>query len=134
MFKLLQKIFFQILTITILLIPQISHASDNFPLAPDSSDKPAFAGQKLNIDTTGDLVNAFAPFFIRIINIIIAFVGILTIVFIIYNGYILVTSGGNDQQVQQGKKGLFNAILGLVLTLAAYLIIYTIALGLKIKI
>lgn len=118
--------------LTALSATPFSVLASNLPVSPDS-EKPGFTGEKIEFPE-GTLVQALAPFFIRVITVIIAVVGLLTVALIIYNGYLLVTSGGNDQQVQTGKKGLFNSILGLVLSLAAYIIIYTIASALKINI
>ncbi|MFB6226073.1 MAG: Mbov_0395 family pilin-like conjugal transfer protein, partial [Candidatus Paceibacteria bacterium] len=56
----------------------------------------------------------------NIINIFLGLLGIIALVLIIYGGYLIMTSGGNEEQVQDGKKVLINAVIGLAIILAAF--------------
>jgi|GEM_PF-3109555 len=82
-------------------------------------------GYTLDIPARGTLTQMLAPFFMRIISFLLAIVGLLATVGIIYSSYILATSGGNEQSIQTGKKGITNAVIGLVVALTGFLIIYT---------
>lgn len=48
---------------------------------------------------------------------------IVAILFIVIGGIKLIFAAGNSKQIEEGKQTLFNAILGLVIVLAAYLIV-----------
>jgi len=99
---------------------------------PYSEDGGPSGGYSLGIPTYGTLMELLVPFFLRIINFLFAIVGLLAILGIVYSSYILATSGGNEQSIQTGKKGLTNAVVGLIIALSGYIIIYTIQYSLGI--
>lgn len=55
-----------------------------------------------------------------IINTVLIFMGVITLVLIIYAGFIWMLAAGNDEQVGKAKKILKGAIIGLVIVLASY--------------
>ncbi len=58
-----------------------------------------------------------------IVNIgvfIMGIVGALTLLFFVYGGFILLTSGGASEKVQKGKNILVNSVIGLAIVLLAY--------------
>lgn len=65
------------------------------------------------------------------INIFLGVVGIIAIGFIILGGFRYITSAGNDEAAESGKKMITNAIIGLVVIILSYTIITVIinALG-----
>jgi glucose uptake protein GlcU len=67
----------------------------------------------------------------NIINIILPVVGIVAVLFIIIGGFQLITSRGNEEQAESGKKTLTNAIIGLVVILLSYVIVNVIINSLK---
>ncbi len=58
----------------------------------------------------------------RIINAILGLLGILTLGVVIYGGVVIMTSGGNEQRVELGKKILINGTIGLAIILSAFAI------------
>ncbi|MFA7653979.1 MAG: LamG-like jellyroll fold domain-containing protein [Candidatus Magasanikbacteria bacterium] len=83
--------------------------------------------------TTGDLGINYGAYTglsegdirITIANIIRAFLGLLGIIVVgllIYAGYTWMTAGGDDEKINQAKKIIRNAAIGLVLILSAYAI------------
>ncbi|MEA3248935.1 MAG: hypothetical protein U9Q03_01085 [Patescibacteria group bacterium] len=48
--------------------------------------------------------------------------GIVLLVLILYGGYLWMTAGGNEEQVGKAKKIITNAVIGLVIIMAAYAI------------
>jgi len=58
----------------------------------------------------------------RIIQIALSLLGIITVVLIMYGGFIWMTAGGNDEQIGRAKKILVNATIGLAIILSAYAI------------
>ncbi|HEU0051378.1 MAG TPA: hypothetical protein VFQ60_04985 [Patescibacteria group bacterium] len=55
----------------------------------------------------------------NIINIVLGFMGIILLFYILYAGFLWMTAGGDDKNVTKAKDMLKNAIIGLVLILAA---------------
>lgn len=62
-----------------------------------------------------------------IISWALTFAGVVAVVLIIYSGIKLITSGGDPKQVEDAKKILTYAILGLILILLSFTIIKLIA-------
>jgi phage shock protein PspC (stress-responsive transcriptional regulator) len=58
----------------------------------------------------------------RIINIVLGFIGILLIAYFVYAGFLWMTAGGNEDQVTKAKTIIKNAIIGLIVTVAAFAI------------
>jgi hypothetical protein len=58
-----------------------------------------------------------------IINIALYLAGILAVIFIIYGGFLYITSGGNEAQAKKGRATLTYAIIGLVLVILSFVII-----------
>ncbi len=55
-----------------------------------------------------------------LINILLGFLGILSVVLILFAGFKWMTAAGNDDQVASAKKLLISAVVGLVIILASY--------------
>ncbi len=60
---------------------------------------------------------------IRIIRILLYFAAIVSVIMIIIGGYYVMTAQGNESQASTGKKTLINALIGLGITILAYLIV-----------
>jgi len=58
----------------------------------------------------------------RVINIILGFLGIIAVGLIIYAGWLWMTAAGNEERIQQAKKILINAVIGLVIILSSFAI------------
>ncbi len=67
--------------------------------------------------------NTFGGLLAYLINLAIGIVGLVSIVFIIYGGFQYITSAGNEEQAESGKKTLTNAIIGLVIVILSYTIV-----------
>lgn len=57
------------------------------------------------------------------IQIILAVVGVLAVIYIIYAGIQYITSSGDPQKVAAAKTGLEHAVIGIFLSASAYLIV-----------
>jgi len=55
-----------------------------------------------------------------VINIALGFLGIVAVLIIIYAGYLWMTAGGNEQQIERSKLILRNAVIGLVIILMSW--------------
>lgn len=58
----------------------------------------------------------------KIIGAILAFVGVLFLVLMIFGGYAWMTARGNEEQTTKAKSIIRNALIGIVVVLAAYAI------------
>ena len=60
---------------------------------------------------------------INIIKIGLFLSGMIAVVFVIIGGFQYMTSGGNEENAEKGKKTLINAIIGIVIIVLSYVII-----------
>lgn len=58
----------------------------------------------------------------NIVQIVLGFLGILTVLIILLGGFQWMTSGGNEDKIGQAKKMISSGVVGLVIVLAAYAI------------
>ena len=56
----------------------------------------------------------------KIINSLLGLLGMGAVSYTVYAGYLIMTAGGNEDQVEKGKNTLKNAVIGLLLILSAY--------------
>jgi len=59
----------------------------------------------------------------RVVQIALGFLGLVTVIIILYGGFIWMTSQGDAAKVEKAKKILTNAIIGLIIILSAYMIV-----------
>ncbi|MEI6596597.1 MAG: Ig-like domain-containing protein, partial [bacterium] len=59
----------------------------------------------------------------RVIRVIIGFLGIIAVCLIMYAGWLWTTSEGNEEKIEQAKKILKNAVIGLIIILASFAIV-----------
>lgn len=57
-----------------------------------------------------------------LINVFLGLLGIVFLLLVLYAGFLWMTAGGDDKQVDKARKMLVNATVGLVITLSAYAI------------
>ena len=58
----------------------------------------------------------------RIIQSLLGFVGVILLVVVVYAGFLWITAGGNDEQVKKAKTWIKNAVIGMFLIFAAFII------------
>jgi len=58
----------------------------------------------------------------NLINIFLGFLGIVFLVLMLYAGFLWMTAGGEDEKVKKAKNIIFQAIIGLIVVVAAYAI------------
>ncbi len=56
----------------------------------------------------------------QIINVALGLLGIISLVLIVYAGFLWMTAGGNSDQVDKAKSILFASVIGLLIILSAY--------------
>ena len=59
---------------------------------------------------------------VNVVNIALSFLGIIAVLIIIYGGWVWMTAGGNPERIDQAKRVLRNAVIGLAIILASWAI------------
>ena len=54
-----------------------------------------------------------------LIEIALILAGWLALFFILYGGFLFITGGGNASQVEKARKSIFNAVIGLIISIGA---------------
>lgn len=60
----------------------------------------------------------------EVLQIVLGFLGIVGVIMMIYAGFLWITAGGEEEKAKQGRTILFQAIVGILIVLAAYTITY----------
>jgi len=87
------------------------------PFERGKTDAEAIAGEA-NIDGATD-INVIIG---RIINVVLGFLGIVLLFYFLYGGFKWMTSGGEEEGVNEAKTMIKNAVIGLVIVMASYAI------------
>ncbi|HPL92869.1 MAG TPA: pilin [bacterium] len=58
----------------------------------------------------------------NILKIIFSVLGVVLLGFVLYGGFLWMTSGGNTDGVKKGKQMITNAVIGIVIVVSAYAI------------
>jgi len=66
----------------------------------------------------------------KYINIFLSILGVLFVILIVYGGYSWMTAYGNEQKLTKAKDTIINAVIGLIIVLAAYTISSFVVTGL----
>lgn len=61
-----------------------------------------------------------------VIQTLLGFVGALFIILVIYGGFMWMIAGGDSSKVQKAKDIIVKAVIGLVIIMSSYAIVYTI--------
>lgn len=67
--------------------------------------------------------SSFRGLVLRVINYFLGFLGLLSVVMVIYGGVTYVTSAGNDDAVGNAKKIIMYALIGLVIVLLSFVVV-----------
>lgn len=59
----------------------------------------------------------------NIINYFLGLLGLIAVAFLIYAGILMVTAGGNEEQVGKARKIIMYAVVGIVIILLSYTIV-----------
>lgn len=89
-----------------------SSSTDNFGIQQ--------VGQNINIPASPN--SDIRVLIVRILNVVLGFLGLVAVCIVLYAGYLWMTSGGNDETVEAAKKMLINGVVGLVIILSAFAI------------
>lgn len=88
--------------------------------APINQDTFGLQGIEQNIAISSEDIRLIIA---RIIRAFLGLLGIIALVMILYAGYTIMTAGGNDEKLGQGKKILMNTVIGLAIIMSAFIIV-----------
>ncbi|MBU1036918.1 hypothetical protein KKF32_02695 [Patescibacteria group bacterium] len=60
---------------------------------------------------------------VKVVRIVLGFLGIIAVIIILYGGYIWMTSVGEEDKINKAKKILINGVIGLIIILSAFAIV-----------
>lgn len=100
--------------------------------AQNSASNPCFPGEMVNgvclpKNPTAVDIQTLSELIIRIINIALGLVGIVSVLFLVIGGYKYITSGGDTEQIESAKGTIMNALIGLAIVLLALMIVRVVA-------
>ncbi|MDF1497392.1 MAG: hypothetical protein P1P90_05030 [Patescibacteria group bacterium] len=100
-----------------LALPAMASAQGVFTTAQENVKS---VGDSADIGTAAD---ASLPDVVgRLINVALGFIGILLLVYILYAGFLWMTAGGDEGKVKTATTMIRNAIIGLLIIVAAFAI------------
>ena len=63
---------------------------------------------------------------LTIVNFFLTFLGLLTVVMVIYGGFLYVSAGGAEENVGKAKKILLYSVIGIVIIVASFAFVNTV--------
>lgn len=97
--------------------PSNPSAAEQTALNNYYKDRSAFE-KSHNICQASDIFKQAA----RIVNFLIGFIGLFVIIRLVVSGFQMVLSQGNEEAIKGAKSGITNALIGMALVFAAYLL------------
>lgn len=73
-----------------------------------------------SVDSIGELI-------VVATNMIALIAGAAAFIYLVYSGFLYITAAGNEKNAEQGQKGITWAIIGIIVILAAYILVNSIA-------
>lgn len=84
-----------------------------------------------DVEGTGLPTNDLRTSVINIISWVLGFLGLVAVVMIIYGGFMWLTAAGNEERIGTAKQIISSAIIGLVIILLAWAIVYFVGQGIN---
>lgn len=120
----MKHLFYSFIGTTLLIVPSIVLASTT-PASGLNTDKMDAQTQALT-QAAGLGQNTSLSFIIAtLIQVLLGFLGIIFLILTIVSGFKWMTAQGNEDTIKKAQGTLMNAIIGLVIVLAAYIITTT---------
>jgi hypothetical protein len=85
-----------------------------------STDNP----QAISTATQGQ--GSFRQLALTIVNFFLTFLGLIAVVMIIYGGFLYVSAAGNSEKIENAKKIIMYAVIGIIVILLSFAIVNTI--------
>ena len=124
MIKIIKQLSILILLIFILMIPYFVFAATGD--APSQTTKSVLEdiGKNSGYEITGVNQLSAAKMAGTIVSVFLSILAIIFVALMLYGGYLWMMDRGNDENIKKSKDLIMNAIIGLVIVIAAYAISY----------
>lgn len=90
---------------------------------------------KCNIKSPGDLTGGLSSFIwiivLNCLDIALMFVGYLSVGFIIYGGFLMLTSRGSSSDIAEAQTTIRNAVIGLIIAFGSVAVVSFVSGGIK---
>lgn len=113
--KLFHKFGAWISALPILLLPTTGFAAEGLEASKEALGK---IKTEIGTDVSSDLPTLIGG----IIRVVLGVLGIFFVIYVVYAGYLWMTAGGEVAKVDKSKKMLGQAVIGIVIIVAAYAI------------
>jgi hypothetical protein len=112
--------FFLVSALAIVMIPSVGFAAVDLPTTCGGTGQNAcpLLGSDANSDTLGKK-DTIANLILRTASFVTYLVGAISVLFLVYGGFLYVTDTGDDKSNAKAKKILVNAVVGLVIAIVA---------------
>ena len=67
----------------------------------------------------------FRDYIITVVNFFLGFLGLVSVIIVIYGGVLYVTAAGDEEKTQKGKKSILYAVIGILIILGSYAFVNT---------
>jgi len=116
--------------VAIIATPQTTHAAGPGNCETRILGIPPWYRGLTKTDSTGDCAitspeeaGGLSPFIwkivLNVIEIGLILAGWIALFFILYGGFLFITGGGNASQIEKARKSIFNAVIGLIISMGA---------------
>jgi len=116
--KLIASVTSLLFAFQLVMIPSMALAQGTNPFE-EGVTKVKEVGEKAGIDNTDRTLPEIIG---RLINVVLGFLGIVLLGLILWAGFLWMTAGGNADQVKTARAYMSNAIIGLIIVVAAFAI------------
>lgn len=82
-----------------------------------ATDNLKTTGEKMGFSTSSVDINTIVG---NLIQSVLALLGVIFLVLVVYGGVLWMTAGGNEKQIEKARDTLFQGVVGLVIVLSAY--------------
>jgi hypothetical protein len=123
-----------VLLLSMALVPYLVFAV-NSPVDDGMTPAGGVSSENINTKTLFDILGSSAGYetgqqnsvgnvVAAVINGFLAIVGVIFLIEMVYGGYLWMTAQGNDDQVTKAKELIRQAVMGVIVIVAAYAIVY----------
>ena len=109
------KVLLILIGLTVIMVPAIAFGQDALDPKGFTEQVGLNSGYNTDINTQTGL----ASFLGGLVRNLLSFIGLLFVVYVIYGGYLWLTSAGNEEKVEKAKKIIRDGTIGLIVILLA---------------
>lgn len=117
----IKKIFLSLVLLGLFILPNLIFAQEVIDPYGDKYGL-TITAEEADLVATGGKTNSPQIIISRAVGYILAFIGIIMLINIIFAGYQWMSAGGNEETIKKAKDKIKNSIIGLIIIVASYLL------------